>query len=257
MIMVKSSIIKFGIYSLLNNPSMIGSIFSGNFDEMYCKYWKNKLKESSKYENNFSGNEKKNIMDGIVETNRQILNKKNSTIEAFYIPLYWLIRKTNPDIIVETGVHRGVSSLFILQALHENNKGKLFSIDLPQAKYEQDNNDYTKSVLPTDKIGICIYPELKKRWTLILDNSKKELPKLLERLSSIDIFLHDSQHTYKHMKWEYETAWPYIKNNGMLLSDDTNWSMGAFDEFAKKNGSYNIQLRRDGRSQETFGMITK
>ena len=64
---------------------------------------------------------KKNIMDGIVETNRQILNKKNSTIEAFYIPLYWLIRKTNPDIIIETGVHRGVSSLFILQALHENN----------------------------------------------------------------------------------------------------------------------------------------
>ena len=171
--------------------------------------------------------------------------------------MYWLIRKTNPDIIVETGVHRGVSSLFILQALHENNKGKLFSIDLPQAKYEQDNKDYTKSVLPTDKIGICIYPELKKRWTLILDNSEKELPKLLERLSSIDIFLHDSQHTYKHMKWEYETAWPYIKNNGMLLSDDTNWSMGAFDEFAKKNGSYNIQLRRDGRSQETFGMITK
>ena len=236
---------------------MLGSLFSGNFDKMYCKYWKNKLKESSTYENNFSGNEKKNIMDGIVETNRQILNKKNSTIEAFYIPLYWLIRKTNPDIIVETGVHRGVSSLFILQALHENNKGKLFSIDLPQAKYEQDNKDYTKSVLSTDKIGICIYPELKKRWTLILDNSKKELPKLLERLSSIDIFLHDSQHTYKHMKWEYETAWPYIKNNGMLLSDDTNWSMGAFDEFAKKNGSYNIQLRRDGRSQETFGMITK
>ena len=79
----------------------------------------------------------------------------------------------------------------------KNNKGKLFSIDLPQAKYEQDNKDYTKSVLPTDKIGICIYPELKKRWTLILDNSEKELPKLLERLSSIDIFLHDSQHTYK------------------------------------------------------------
>ena len=41
---------------------MLGSLFSGNFDEMYCKYWKNKLKESSKYGNNFSGNEKKNIM---------------------------------------------------------------------------------------------------------------------------------------------------------------------------------------------------
>lgn len=256
--MIKSSIIKFGIYSLLKNPSMFSSLFSGSFDEMYCKYWKNKLKELDKYESNFSSDKNQNIMDGVVESNRQILNKKNSTIEAFYIPLYWLIRKTDPDIIVETGVHRGVSSLFILQALHDNNnKGKLFSIDLPQAKYEQDNKDYTRSILPTDKIGTCINQDLKKNWTLILGDSKKELPKLLEKLSLIDIFLHDSQHTYEHMKWEYETVWSHIKNNGMLLSDDTNWGMNAFDEFAKKTGCYNIQLRRDGRSQETFGIIRK
>ena len=49
----------------------------------------------------------------------------------------------------------------------------------------------------------------------------------------------------RHMKWEYETAWPYIKNNGMLLSDDTNWSMGAFDEFAKKKWflQYSVKAR--------------
>ncbi len=255
--MIKSSILKFGVYSLLKDPSMIGSVLSGDFNEMYCKYWKNKLKELHKYEKNFFDDENSGIIDGVIKTNKQILDKKNSTIEAFYIPLYWLIRKTKPEIIVETGVHRGVSSLFILQALHDNNTGKLFSIDLPQAEYEQDNKDTTKSILPTDKIGVCVNSELKKHWKLILDDSKKELPRLLDELSSIDMFLHDSQHTHDHMMWEYETSWPYIKNNGMLLSDDTNWGLNAFDEFAKEVNSKKIELRRDGRSQETFGIIIK
>ena len=159
--------------------------------------------------------------------------------------------------MVETGVHRGVSSLFILHAMHENNKGTLYSIDLPQAKYEQDNSDITKSILPTEKIGVCITTNLKKRWNLILGDSKKELPKLLGNLSTIDIFLHDSKHTHDHMKWEYETAWPHIKNSGILISDDSNWSSGAFEEFAEKNNSKNIQLKRDGRSKELFGIILK
>ena len=108
-----------------------------------------------------------------------------------------------------------------------------------------------------EKIGVCITKNLRKRWNLILGDSRKELPKLLEDLSTIDIFLHDSKHTQDHMKWEYETAWPHLKNCGLLISDDTNWSKGAFEEFAKNNNSQNIQLRRDGRSKELFGIILK
>jgi hypothetical protein len=36
-----------------------------------------------------------------------------------------------PDKVVETGVYKGSSSAVTLQALEDNNKGKLFSIDLP------------------------------------------------------------------------------------------------------------------------------
>ena len=252
-----NKILKPALSEILKNPSLISSVLSGDFDEMYCQYWKKKLSESQKFHDLIFKNNEKSILEKIGELNHKILNEKNATIEAFYIPLYFLVRLIKPEIMIETGVHRGVSSLFILQAMHENDKGVLYSIDLPQAEYEQDNLDTTKSVLPTEKIGVCITANLRKRWNLILGDSRKELPKLLGNLSAIDIFLHDSKHTHDHMKWEYETAWPHIKNSGVLISDDINWSKGAFENFAEKNNSKNIQLRRDGRSKELFGIILK
>ena len=254
-------ILKPAISEMLKNPSLISSVLSGDFDKMYCQYWRKKLSESEKFHELVFNNDEKDLIKKISELNHEILNDKNATIEAYYIPLYFLVRIIKPEIIVETGVHRGVSSLFMLQAMHENNKGILYSIDLPQAEYEHERGvnprDTTKSVLPTEKIGVCITKNLRKRWNLILGDSRKELPKLLEDLSTIDIFLHDSKHTRDHMRWEYETAWPHIKNSGLLVSDDTNWSRGTFEEFAKNNNSQNIQLRRDGRSEELFGIILK
>lgn len=47
--------------------------------------------------------------------------------------LYTIIRIRKPDIVVETGVAQGVSSTFILQALEDNGRGQLYSIDLPPA----------------------------------------------------------------------------------------------------------------------------
>ena len=45
--------------------------------------------------------------------------------------LYALCRKLKPDVVVETGVASGVSSSYILCALHENEHGQLYSIDVP------------------------------------------------------------------------------------------------------------------------------
>ena len=48
--------------------------------------------------------------------------------------------------------------------------------------------------------------------------------------SKIDIFLHDSLHTYHNMLWKYETAWPFVEVNGLLLSHDVEWN-SAFSKF--------------------------
>ena len=56
------------------------------------------------------------------------------------------------------------------------------------------------------------------------------------------------------MRWEYETM-ATLKNSGLLVSDDTNWSSGRL-----KNLQRIIILRtsrRDGRSEELFGIILK
>ena len=43
---------------------------------------------------------------------------------------------------------------------------------------------------------------------------------MLSRLDGIDMFHHDSLHTWEHMTWEYETALPCLRQGGVLSSDD-------------------------------------
>ena len=59
---------------------------------------------------------------------------------------------------------------------------------------------------------------------------------LLKALGSIDAFLHDSEHIYETMMFEYETAWPFLRRGGLLLSDDVHWNR-AFRDFVRKSGS--------------------
>ena len=46
--------------------------------------------------------------------------------------LYALLRRLQPEVLVETGVCNGVSSAVILHALHANERGHLYSVDLPE-----------------------------------------------------------------------------------------------------------------------------
>jgi predicted O-methyltransferase YrrM len=50
-------------------------------------------------------------------------------------------------------------------------------------------------------------------------------------LGSVDMFIHDSLHTYEHMVWEYRVAFPQIRPGGLLVSDDALWN-AAFPEFS-------------------------
>jgi len=176
--------------------------------------------------------------------------------------LYQLIRNYKPKIVVETGVAKGLSSAFILCAMNENFKGYLYSIDLPpwsvpivKTEKAEDFDIITledKGIYTIDKeyrIG-CLVPEyLRRRWSLIVGDSRKELPLLLQKIGKISIFLHDSLHTYSHMLFEYETAWPHIEKGGFLLSDDVTHN-NAFFEFCKKVNIRPILYHR-------FGVIRK
>lgn len=47
----------------------------------------------------------------------------------------------------------------------------------------------------------------------------------------MDVFLHDSEHTYENMMFEFKSVWPKLRATGLLLSDNIDWN-SAFWEFS-------------------------
>ncbi len=140
--------------------------------------------------------------------------------------LYTAVSVLKPKIVVETGVSNGISSRYILEALNRNNHGILYSLDLPR--------EISSAGIPSDKeIGWLVPDRLRQRWELILGDSKEMLPKLLSECKEIDIFLHDSEHSYEHMIFEFRTAWKYLTDKGILLSHDIDQNK-AFEDFIKE-----------------------
>ncbi|MGI0080532.1 MAG: class I SAM-dependent methyltransferase [Nitrososphaerales archaeon] len=99
--------------------------------------------------------------------------------------LYTICRLQSPLFVVETGVSAGRSTAFILAAMHDSNKGQLFSFD------------------PDSNSGYAVPDKLKDRWCLIAEKSHTGLRTILSRLGTIDLFLHDSPHTYENMMFEF------------------------------------------------------
>jgi len=136
---------------------------------------------------------------------------------------YIAVRAFQPETVVETGVANGVSSAYLLLALQKNGNGKLYSIELGDPIY-----------LPQGKPPGWVVPDwLKESWALLIGDSRELLPMLLQELGSIDVFIHDSLHTYDQMLWEYRTAFPFIRPGGLLLSDDAEWNP-AFHQFSEE-----------------------
>lgn len=153
--------------------------------------------------------------------------------------IYSIVRKKKPNLVIETGTGNGYSTSFILKALHLNNQGMLYSIDYPEIEgqnYPKDNfyKDKGGAVIPKGKTSGWLVPDyLYNRLRIIIGKSQDILPKLLRDIGSIDIFFHDSEHSYSGMIFEFEQVWPYLNEEGILLIHDINWN-NAFVNFAKR-----------------------
>ncbi len=144
--------------------------------------------------------------------------------------LYAICRWHRPQVVVETGVCYGISTLFVLSALDDNGTGKLYSIDASNLTYDITDGTHSDLLPEGCQPGFIISQSLRSRWSLTSGTSREKLPRLLENLGTIDIFHHDSEHSYETMTYEYETAWPYLRHGGLLLSDDVSWNK-AFPDF--------------------------
>lgn len=161
------------------------------------------------------------------------------------VTLYALLRALEPGVCVETGTAGGASAAIILAQMATQERGHLHSIDVasPHAGH----------------YGALIPSTLRDRWTLHLEPPSRTpwpgladslpgwlyrcwqrhierpcpaLPALLNDLDAIDFFLHDSRHTFRHMRWEYDLAWAHLAPGGCLASHDVLAST-AFDDFRR------------------------
>jgi hypothetical protein len=137
--------------------------------------------------------------------------------------LYLTVRLIKPETIVETGVSSGSSSAYILRALYDNQKGKLYSIDLPPEN------------LPNGKDSGFVVPQyLRSRWELRIGDSKDLLVPLLDEIGQIDCFLHDSLHTYDHMMFEFRSVWKFMRPRSLFLPHDVGRNEAFFDFMNEK-----------------------
>ena len=132
---------------------------------------------------------------------------------------YLACRLVVPDVVVETGVAYGVSSGYILRAMEENGRGTLHSIDLPPLRREYERF-----------WGVAVPEDLRDdRWRLHRGSSSRILPGLLRKTGPVDLFVHDSLHTGRNMRREFEAAWPNLRPGGLLIADDVERNQAFAD----------------------------
>lgn len=150
--------------------------------------------------------------------------------------LYWIVRRLKPKTVVQTGVSNGLSSAYIMLALAKNGpEGRLHVVDLPYIFDPADPHWTQKGylhgvVIPHGKSSGWLVPDIyRDRFEVGVGDAKELLPPLIDRLDGIDMFFHDSDHTYNHMMFEFDQAMRKLKPNGVIVADDISWNTSLWD----------------------------
>ena len=147
--------------------------------------------------------------------------------------LYGLTRWLRPVVVVESGGFIGMSSAFILKALADERlaTAKLYSIEWSE--------ECEQGALIPDELRSLSGGFVSLRGKVEDFLKGDQLPR------QIDMFLHDSSHSYRHMLWEFRQFWPRLRDGGLLVSHDVQMN-AAFPEFVTKTYAHDKKTgRRD------------
>ena len=131
-----------------------------------------------------------------------------------------LVRLLRPEIVIETGVAAGASTVQILSGLEANGSGRLVSIDV------------------TPDVGQLVPPSLRTRWQLTVlphERKRQALSQVIESNRGFQLFVHDSDHAEEWQRFEYELALAHAGPRAMICSDDVEASP-AFLDFCRAQG---------------------
>ena len=121
--------------------------------------------------------------------------------------LYGLIRMIKPELVLETGTHKGVGAAYMGSALRDNNKGKLITVEFEPQHVFKAQELFAKL-------------NLENYINSILDDVKN-LYFVKER---IDLILLDTE---PHFRFgEYLKFWKFLSPGGILVIHDLHPNMG-------------------------------
>jgi len=166
--------------------------------------------------------EKKKILDELaffptiekIILNSDWIENINSAWKGHRLFAEWLVKKMNPDTIVELGVDYGFSSFVFANALKNNfasNHQKVYGIDLFEGDSQTGFRNTYETVIKKIKnynvnhleLIIGDFESISKKW-------EKE----------IDILHIDGYHTYEAVKSDYNNWSRFVKNDGIILFHD-------------------------------------
>ncbi len=177
---------------------------------------------------------------------------------------YGLSRALKARVSIETGVLHGLSSAFLLQALSDNGAGRLYSIDYPSTFEQGPSNadGFTDTLPPNLGSGWAVPPALRRHWDLRLGRSADLLPLVLAEVSEVDVFVHDSEHTWETMTLEFSAIWERLRKGGVIIADNIDCNTSFFD-FSRRVGRIPYVMPPDpdhlmeGGSGIRFGILCK
>jgi len=239
------------------------------------KHTKQTIKEFSSYNRQ---QKKKSITDldsYLSQLDRELLNETKTFYERFRVSssqkikdkpvaggtrpgvggagscytLYFFTRYLKPDSVIETGVAAGWSSGAILSGLQKNNKGHLFSSDLPYSERGQQ-----QETLKPEDIGCIVDSELSRRWTLCKEGDKKCIPSLVENIESAQLVHYDSDKSYEGRAFAVKHLIPLLKPGSLFIMDDIKDNSFFLDWVTSNNHSFTI-LPKTPNNKGMIGLV--
>jgi predicted O-methyltransferase YrrM len=157
---------------------------------------------------------------------------------------YAITRALRPDTVVETGVAVGLTSAYVLAALTDNRHGELHSVDLPPPQ-----------MVAEELVGAAVPAELRGRWRYHWGSARRLLAGVLrDTAGGRRCFIHDSDHRYRNVRWELETAWRALAPGDVIVCDDAHLHAG-FTDTARAVGAHPRLIRQRDREGVTGLMV--
>jgi predicted O-methyltransferase YrrM len=136
---------------------------------------------------------------------------------------YALARILKPEIIVETGVDKGLGSVLLCSALIRNRRGRYYGTDI------------------NPKAGFLMQGAYSNVGTILYGDSIESLQKFGEK---IDLFINDSDHSPTYELNEYKAIAKKLSPDGIVLGDNAH-SSAILAEWSAKMGRHFIFWREE------------